>query len=338
MSDKVMNKRSSKPLISIIIPCYNYGHYLDEAIQSVKAQTYTNWECLIIDDGSTDNTMEIAQKYVLADTRFSYYYQENRGLSAARNTGIQKSAGEYLQFLDADDLIENMKLEIQEQYLELHPEHDAVVGISKYFQEKIIDRNCNDLIINSTVELLDEHNLLELLIKGNIMCVHAPLLRRSIFDTVGNFNETLRYLEDWEYWLRCAISEKNFIFLNVSGTAALVRSHSDSLSKKVTSMLEAERLIRQKLLQKEIPKALKKINENDCMARLGIRYIQEWHIIEGIALFMSALRKADSKLRIMLYLLADFRPMSCRKKMKSWAIVKWIKYYLNKKIGAKIHW
>jgi glycosyltransferase involved in cell wall biosynthesis len=92
---------TDQPLISVIIPCYNYGAYIRDAIDSVRAQTYQNWEMLLVDDGSKDNTAAIAQEYVAQDARISYHFQANQGLSAARNTGLGLAKGEYVQLLDA---------------------------------------------------------------------------------------------------------------------------------------------------------------------------------------------------------------------------------------------
>lgn len=89
------------PEVSVIIPCYNHGHYLPHAVNSVLAQTFTDWEAIIVDDGSTDNTREVAAQFT--DERVRYVHQENRGLSGARNTGIRAAQGAYLAFLDADD-------------------------------------------------------------------------------------------------------------------------------------------------------------------------------------------------------------------------------------------
>jgi glycosyltransferase involved in cell wall biosynthesis len=107
-------------LVSIIVPCYNYGYFLPETLDSILAQSYTKWECIIVDDGSTDNTKDVATTYLITDQRFRYIYQNNRGLSAARNTGIKLSKGSYIQFLDADDLLQEKKLESQICFLEQH--------------------------------------------------------------------------------------------------------------------------------------------------------------------------------------------------------------------------
>ena len=103
------------PLISVIVPCYNQAQYLDECLQSVLDQTYTDWECIIVNDGSPDHTEEIAKKWVEKDTRFIYLSKENGGLSSARNAGIEIAKGEWILPLDADDKIGNLYLELGEK-------------------------------------------------------------------------------------------------------------------------------------------------------------------------------------------------------------------------------
>src|SRR5437870_12319582 len=103
----------SQPLVSIIVPSYNYAHFIGEALQSIQSQTYSNWECIVVDDGSTDDTGALVRQLAEKDGRIKYVRQENRGLAAARNAGMANSEGVYFQFLDADDLLEPQKLERQ---------------------------------------------------------------------------------------------------------------------------------------------------------------------------------------------------------------------------------
>src|SRR5215831_15925290 len=99
------------PLVSVIVPAYNYGSLIGETLDSLRNQTYNNWECWVIDDGSTDNTSEVVRVYCKSDPRIKYLPQMNSGPSVARNNGIRHSRGSYLQFLDADDLLEKRKIE-----------------------------------------------------------------------------------------------------------------------------------------------------------------------------------------------------------------------------------
>ncbi|MNK19012.1 putative glycosyltransferase EpsH [compost metagenome] len=119
---------TEKPLISIIIPCYNAEKYVHSCIESVLQQTYKNWECLLINDGSKDNTLSILEEYSAKDNRFNVFSQENRGLSATRNLGIENAIGNYLFFLDSDDLI--TKKALQNFVNEIDPENDIITGIT----------------------------------------------------------------------------------------------------------------------------------------------------------------------------------------------------------------
>lgn len=100
------------PLISVIVPCYNQAQYLDECLQSVLDQTYTDWECIIVNDGSPDHTEEVAKKWLEKDPRFRYIDKENGGLSSARNAGLKEAKGEWIQFLDSDDKINTISFEL----------------------------------------------------------------------------------------------------------------------------------------------------------------------------------------------------------------------------------
>src|SRR5690554_879710 len=105
---------SSGPLVSVIIPCYNHGEYLSEAIESVLNQTYTPIEVIVIDDGSSDDTEKVAKRY----PSVRYFFQENKGLSSARNLGITNSTGELLVFLDADDLLLHYAIDYNVKFLQ----------------------------------------------------------------------------------------------------------------------------------------------------------------------------------------------------------------------------
>ena len=100
-------------LISVIIPAYNYANFIAQTLDSVLNQTYKHWECLIIDDGSTDKTREVCEEYINKDSRLYYYYQPNKGRSVARNYGLSMAKGDYIQFLDADDFMSETKFEKQ---------------------------------------------------------------------------------------------------------------------------------------------------------------------------------------------------------------------------------
>ena len=131
-------------LVSIIVPCYNQGNYLNDSLQSVLNQTHASWECIIVDDGSTDETKDIASKWVEKDSRFKYVYKSNEGLCAARNSGIIIATGDYILPLDADD-------KISENYIKL-----ALLEFEKNNNLKVV--YCNALkfgLINEKWKLPD---------------------------------------------------------------------------------------------------------------------------------------------------------------------------------------
>ncbi|HVU83428.1 MAG TPA: glycosyltransferase family A protein, partial [Puia sp.] len=123
----------SRPLVTIIVPCYNYAHFLGHTLENIRAQKYAGWECIIVDDGSTDDTDKVTATFVRTDERFRYIRQDNKGLSAARNTGIHHSRGIYIQFLDSDDLIHPSKLDKQVAILEADRNIDITYGKSLFF-------------------------------------------------------------------------------------------------------------------------------------------------------------------------------------------------------------
>jgi glycosyltransferase involved in cell wall biosynthesis len=226
------------PLISVIIPCYNYASYLPDSIGSIMNQSYQNWECLIIDDGSTDNSKEIVQQFSAKDSRIKYFLQINSGPTVARNYGLTLAKGQFIQFLDADDLIESRKLETQIAIFK-QGDYDIVYGDVKYFAMSNLSKlyDSEDLKSGPWMKQLSGNGdaiILELL-KGNIMETSSPLVRKVLFDQLGKMNEELLFNEDWELWARFAIGNARFKFDNTETTKVLRRVH-DSYSKNVFKM------------------------------------------------------------------------------------------------------
>jgi glycosyltransferase involved in cell wall biosynthesis len=178
--------------ISVILPVYNQAQYVSAAIQSVLGQTYPDFELIVVDDGSTDETPQILAGF--HDPRMRVIRQPNAGLSAARNSGIKLSSAPLITFLDSDDYFLTNKLEVLSQYLGSHPEIGLVAGRAKY-----IDHAGN--YIHTPDTPLTPLELPQLLYQ-NPICVSGILLRRSWLDNYGLFDETLRACEDFDLWLR----------------------------------------------------------------------------------------------------------------------------------------
>lgn len=195
------------PLVSIILPTYNREKYISKAIKSVIEQTYTNWELLVIDDGSTDRTESIVKSF--KDKRIKYIYQENSGKpSVARNKGIDLSIGEYIAFIDSDDLWTTDKLEKQMSYL-----LNVNLGIDMIFSNALI-MTINNIKRGYWSNVGNEKGYLsriELLGKNHIP-LPSVVLRRDCLKSIGKFNESndLKIGEDYDLWLR--ISDRYKIY------------------------------------------------------------------------------------------------------------------------------
>jgi glycosyltransferase involved in cell wall biosynthesis len=228
-------------LVSVVVPAYNYGELLPQALESVLSQTYVNWECVIVDDGSTDDTRETAEQWCQRDRRFRYLFQENRGPSAARNLGIRNSSGDFLQFLDADDRLMPEKLELHVRYLDNHPESDIVYGPAAFFRSETPDSLMVSLEGRLTRPLMARvHGAAEAFEKlqhHNIMPLPAALTRRLVIDRAGLFDEKPRAMEDHGFWLRCAASGCRFDYLEAPSPLVAIRSHPNSASRHSRRML-----------------------------------------------------------------------------------------------------
>lgn len=175
-------------LVSIIVPCYNQSQYLDEALQSVMQQFYKDWECIIVNDGSTDSTEEIAKKWVSKDVRFKFINQSNLGVSAARNTGVKFSKGSFVLCLDADDLISGDYIQLAIEAFLNNTDLSLVYSKAEKFGEQ---KGKWDLPEFS----------LKRLAQSNII-FNAAFFKKEDWQRIGGFDENMKEgLEDWEFWI-----------------------------------------------------------------------------------------------------------------------------------------
>lgn len=178
----------TNPKVSVIVPCYNQEKYLGETLDSVIAQTYKNWECIIINDGSIDNSESIAKEYVRKDSRFKYIYQDNQGVVSARNNAIKQSYGKYILPLDGDDLISEDYLRRAVEILDNDQEVCFVYSDVENFGAK------------NGIWYAPEINRRNILYNG--CCACSCLFRRSTFDHVGGYKQEMRKgWEDWEFFI-----------------------------------------------------------------------------------------------------------------------------------------
>jgi glycosyltransferase involved in cell wall biosynthesis len=232
---------NTSPLISIIVTNYNYGAYIGDSLNSLLAQTYPHWECLIVDNGSTDNSLEVIHSFCSKDARFKLYEEAFTGPTISRHFALQKAKGEYIQFLDSDDLIEPAKFEKQLEYLQNNPNCDLVYGSVQYFDSKNPQVFINNLELSDAPHWMPKVSgkgdaILLPLLRSNIMVINAPLVKKSLFSTSNLLGDANAFPEDWELWLRLAISGANFTYLEVPQTLALVRVHKTSYSQNTFRM------------------------------------------------------------------------------------------------------
>ncbi len=174
------------PIISIIVPCYNQVEYLDECLQSVLDQTYRNWECIIVNDGSPDNTEEVAKKWLEKDSRFKYLYKENGGLSSARNAGIEIAKGEWILPLDSDDKIGNRYLELAEKEFGNGNRIIHCKGELFGFEKGLLNSS-----------FVDKYKLL---FNNPFFC--SLIFPKKLWKSVNGYDEKMIYgYEDWELWI-----------------------------------------------------------------------------------------------------------------------------------------
>jgi glycosyltransferase involved in cell wall biosynthesis len=199
-----MSKRSETPgLVSVIIPTYNHGRFLQAAIDSALAQTYEAVEVIVVDDFSTDNTEQIVAGY--QSPRVIYIKSANKGIVAtSRNVGLRAAAGEYIAFLDADDIWEPNKIERQLPHL-TDETIAAVASDLRYIGARRYSRSRRGRGAGG----FREYRNLEI-VRGNPVATSSVLLRRQDLAAVGGFDETpeFRFIEDWELWLRLSVDKR----------------------------------------------------------------------------------------------------------------------------------
>lgn len=214
----------SEPLVSIIIPTYNRAHLIGETLDSVLAQTYANWECIVVDDGSSDHTDEVLKQYLKKDARFQYHHRPNnrpKGANACRNYGFELSIGEYLIFFDSDDKMTPDHLFLKVNKL-LETKVDYVISKTKYFNIDIIDE-----FYNFTVDQISAHNY----ITQKVNWLTYDLGVKSSIAKKIRFNETLQAGQEFNYFSKLTLISTNASFIDSYLT--LRRFHKNSIRGKL---------------------------------------------------------------------------------------------------------
>lgn len=222
------------PKVSVIIPAYNAMAYLPETVESVLRQTFTDFEVLIIDDGSSDHTVQWVSG--LVDPRVKLIEQQNQGASAARNTGIAHAKGEYVSFLDADDLWSETMLEKQVRCLEDNP----AVGLVHTWMALIDEQGRpTGRVMTSNAE----GDVWQQLVEQNTVFCSSVMVRSCCFETVGVFDRNLLNIDDWDMWIRIAA---HYHFAVLKEPLMRYRQHQNNMSKNWQVVEQALRSIIEK--------------------------------------------------------------------------------------------
>lgn len=226
--------------VSIIVPCYNQSQFLNTTLLSVFDQTHGDWECIIVDDGSIDDTQKIALEWTLKDSRFIYIRQNNLGLSAARNLGLTKAKGAFIQFLDSDDFMYPEKLEKQLDCISRNcPDSIAVVCVSNFLHGTLDGKWVTSFPSNNSL-FLTKNYLKELILNWEsklTIPAHAFLFSSDLFLVKDlRFKVSLKNHEDIHCWIRL-FNQFPKVF-QIDEKLVIYRDNPNSLSKQMRTMGE----------------------------------------------------------------------------------------------------
>ena len=219
----------STPTLSVVIPTYNYAHFVCEAIDSALAQSRPPNRVIVVDDGSTDDTRGRVAAY---GDKVDYIYQENRGLSAARNTGIEAATGDYVALLDSDDAFHPRKLEVQVGYLEANPEV-GLVGTACFSDPEAMWPEVPSPPVTRLFSLDD-------LITRIRFCPSSAVFRRSLWPIIGPFDPAVSAAADRDFWIRSAAVTRLAL---VDAPLTFYRIHPQSMTRNVDLMVAHERAV-----------------------------------------------------------------------------------------------
>lgn len=215
--------------VTVLMAAYNVEQYIADAIQSVLAQTFSDFELLVVDDGATDRTAAIAETFAARDSRVHLLRKTNGGLSSARNAALRQSTAPIIAILDSDDLWEPRFLEAQLAILAKRPDVDVVTGNARNLGGSAHGRPARPF-----PDTRPEPSLLEILADEEAIFIMS-VFRRRVYEIVGGFDETMRSNEDYDYWIRAAIAGCRFA--RNEQPLGWYRRRDDSLSASDARML-----------------------------------------------------------------------------------------------------
>lgn len=232
----------TRPCVSIIVPAFNLENYIDKTLESIVQQTFLDWEALVIDDDSSDNTSKIIKRWTLRDERIRFLRnQKSKGPSGARNTGIDNARGQWVAFLDGDDMFERNALESRIEAAKANPSCRFISGDFKNLSEgdtsgkpfsetNVYWREClhGDGDLQTAPRLI--YDPIQLFLKASLTCTDCVMVHTQLLRDLSGFNESFKTAEDNHLWMRLAASVDNMLF--VPKSMAYYRKRADSLTQQ----------------------------------------------------------------------------------------------------------
>lgn len=308
-NENIPDSGEKMPLVSVIIATFNCARYLPYALDSVFQQTYPHFEVLVIDDGSNDDTKTVMQSYL---SKVTYLTQKNSGVAAARNNGVRNAKGEYISFLDADDLWEPDKLELQVRYLESHPDVAVAFGDMSSFNEN----GTFSFSVQKSFPVYEGWIFERLLVNNFVMNI-TTMVRKSIVLELNGFDEDLRIASDYHLYLRIAL---RYEFGYIDKVLSHRRCHERNISNSFDKSYAANFLILEKIGQQS-PEISRKPIWRDVLMQRHLQYGKGYFR----ANFMKCARKDFSQvlqirplhLNALIYWLATFLPVNLLRLLRS---------------------
>jgi len=298
----------NSPLVSVVLPTYNYARFLPESVGSVLSQTYAHYEVIVVDDGSTDNTKDVLNPCM---QKIRYIkLEQNKGLPIARNTGIRSARGEYIAFIDADDIWLPEKLQTDIEYFDKQQNAGMV-----YSKQVNIDEHGGVIDADVKKRLPSGNIFIQLFSEQNFVISSSVVVRKNVFETTGLFDEQLVNCQDWDMWLRIAF------YFNVTGinkTLVKYRHNPHSLSKNRNNVLKYQKIIIDKMYnnfkdkENGIHEKLYKKRLASHYAKVGRYYLRTGDKNRAHENFGLSLKNAPFNLRTIRYYLGTlFHKSNC---------------------------
>jgi glycosyltransferase involved in cell wall biosynthesis len=266
------------PKVSVVIPTYNRAHLISETVQNVLAQNFRDYEVIVVDDGSTDNTKDVLRPF---GNKIKYIYKKNAGLAAARNTGIEHSTGEYIAFIDDDDLWYPNKLDVQVGILDKNLQLGFVCS-----QADVINAQSGEVMYTLKKGWFNKENF-ESLYNENFIPVLTVMMRRSCYEKLGGFDENQITGEDYDYWLRLS---KIYPFHFIDMPLAKWRMTPKSMSKNIEKMFEGNwRALNKEETIKDMSRLRVMIRQGTFCLEYAGKYLEEKHYSKAAKMYFKSL-------------------------------------------------